>query len=97
MKLPGFDPDAGPWPELTIAGDTRAPRGWNFYLSDEEDQFGPMRITAVDEGGQARAYCRQGYIPKNLSSAMDLMGWAMLVCGAGIGYALATAIGEAGL
>ena len=69
------------WPEYMLGGATRAPRGWNFYLSDESDDYGPMTLTAVDEGGQARAYHRHGYLPREVTKSINFTGWAMFASG----------------
>ena len=85
--------DAADWPEYTISGEVKAPRGWMFYLSAESDEFGPLTLTAIDDGGQSRVYHRSGYMPEPMGNAANLMGWTMFCTGAVVAMAVSWLLG----
>lgn len=70
---------------LTCRGVHRAPRGWSFFLSDEVDEWGPLMLTAIDEGGQSRLYHRPGYVTHAMARSVTIIVWSMFTTGALVG------------
>lgn len=70
---------------MTCRGVHRAPRGWSFFLSHEVDEWGPVTVTAMDEGGQSRLYHRPGYITSSMARSVTVIVWAMFGTGALVG------------